>query len=51
MSGLKGNISQIIGPVVDVHFEFAPSDQRQLPAIHEALVIRRNNGQELIVEV
>ena len=51
MSGLKGNISQIIGPVVDVHFEFSSSDQRQLPAIHEALLIRRSNGQELIVEV
>ena len=49
MSGLKGNISQIIGPVVDVHFELAGSGQ--LPAIHEALQILRPDGRTLVVEV
>ena len=49
MSGLKGNISQIIGPVVDVHFEIAGSEQ--LPAIHEALTILRADGRTLVVEV
>ena len=49
MSGLKGNISQIIGPVVDVHFEITGS--AQLPAIHEALQIIRPDGRTLVVEV
>ena len=51
MSGLTGNISQIIGPVVDVHFELGNDTQEQLPAIHEALKIIKNDGRELIVEV
>ena len=51
MSGLTGNISQIIGPVVDVHFDLRDDTQAQLPAIHEALKIIRNGGRELIVEV
>ena len=51
MSGLTGNISQIIGPVVDVHFELDDRSQAQLPAIHEALKIIRNDGRDLIVEV
>ena len=51
MSGLAGNISQIIGPVVDVHFELNDKSAGQLPAIHEALKITRKDGKELIVEV
>lgn len=47
---MEGYISQIIGPVVDVHFPDA-EEKRQLPAIHEALAIRRSNGTELIIEV
>ncbi len=50
MSQLTGHISQIIGPVVDVHFDFK-DEHSQLPAIHEALTIRRKDGKELIVEV
>ena len=50
MSQLTGHISQIIGPVVDVHFEFE-DEHSQLPAIHEALTIRRKDGKELVVEV
>ena len=51
MSGLTGNISQIIGPVVDVHFELGDDQSLQLPAIHEAMSVIRNDGRELIVEV
>ncbi len=51
MTNLTGHISQIIGPVVDVHFELAKGTEAQLPAIHEALSIKRQNGRELIVEV
>lgn len=51
MSGLIGNISQIIGPVVDVHFELDDDTSGQLPAIHEAMTIMRKDGRELIVEV
>ena len=51
MSGLAGNISQIIGPVVDVHFDLDDKSAGQLPAIHEALKIIRKDGKELIIEV
>ena len=51
MSGLIGHISQIIGPVVDVHFDLTKESEGQLPAIYEALNIRRPNGKTLIVEV
>ena len=50
MPALKGHISQIIGPVVDV--QFAPSeDATTLPSIHEALKVKRPDGRELIIEV
>ena len=51
MSGLKGHISQIIGPVVDVHFDINADETTALPAIHEALEITRHDGRTLIVEV
>ena len=51
MSELRGYISQIIGPVVDVHFELEDEDSVRLPAIHDALTITRKDGRELIVEV
>jgi F-type H+-transporting ATPase subunit beta len=51
MPGLTGNISQIIGPVVDVHFELGDNTAGQLPAIHEALIITKKDGKDLIVEV
>ena len=50
MEKKTGYISQIIGPVVDVHFPEVV-DKSQLPAIHEALTIRRDNGRDLTVEV
>ncbi len=46
-----GHISQIIGPVVDVHFEIEKQDKRTLPAIQEALKVIRPNGKSLIMEV
>ena len=51
MSELKGYISQIIGPVVDVHFDLGEDQTSSLPAIHEALSIKRADGRQLIVEV
>lgn len=51
MSELKGRISQIIGPVVDVHFEFSDSQEIKLPAIHDALYVKRYDGQEVFLEV
>ena len=51
MAELTGHVSQVIGPVVDVHFEISDRQEVQLPAIHEALTIRRDNGKDLVVEV
>ena len=52
MPTIKGHISQIIGPVVDVHFDLKTlSDEKALPAIHEALKVLRPGGRELIIEV
>ena len=51
MAGLKGHISQIIGPVVDVHFDLSSDSQGSLPSIHEAMTIVRKDGRRLIVEV
>ena len=42
-----GRINQIIGPVVDVSFSGADSE---LPEILNALVVKRENGDELILE-
>ncbi|TVQ76786.1 MAG: F0F1 ATP synthase subunit beta [Flavobacteriales bacterium] len=46
MSEIKGKISQIIGPVVDVMFD---TTDIELPKIYEALEIE-HNGQKLILE-
>ena len=52
MSNSTGRISQIIGPVVDVWFDLSGEDvARDLPRIHDALLIKRNDGRELTVEV
>jgi len=42
-----GKIKQIIGPVVDVHF----TDNNKLPEIFNALELRRENGDKLVMEV
>ncbi len=48
MSTLTGEIIQVIGPVLDVSFEKKNND---LPNIHDALEIKRDDGQILIAEV
>ncbi|UIR56227.1 F0F1 ATP synthase subunit beta [Sphingobacterium sp. SRCM116780] len=42
-----GKIAQIIGPVVDVNF----ADNENLPRIYDALIIERENGQRVVLEV
>jgi F-type H+/Na+-transporting ATPase subunit beta len=51
MSQLKGRVSQIIGPVVDVYFKQDEGTEIVLPAIHDALIIKRSDGRDLVVEV
>ena len=51
-NNIKGRISQIIGPVVDVHFDLSEGNvSEQLPRIHDALEVRRPDGKTLIIEV
>ncbi len=51
MSHISGHISQIIGPVVDVHFSLEENQEvKSLPAIHDALEVRRPDGRPLIME-
>ena len=49
----KGTISQIIGPVVDVHFEGAGKGDSEspLPRIHDALSVNGPGGRRVIIEV
>lgn len=47
MSKIVGEIIQVIGPVVDVSFH---GTTEELPQIHEALSITREDGTQLIVE-
>jgi F-type H+-transporting ATPase subunit beta len=51
MAQSKGNVSQVIGPVVDIHFESEDGRSISLPRIHEALVIPLSGDRELVVEV
>ena len=53
MESATGKISQIIGPVVDVHFEIADKELSVagLPRIHEALQVQRPDGRTLTIEV
>lgn len=44
---IKGKISQIIGPVIDVVFAGA----EELPKIYDALEVIKHNGEKLILEV
>lgn len=50
-SKITGHISQIVGPVVDVHFEFRDENEKQLPLIRDALYIDRPGNKRLIIEV
>lgn len=52
MSQITGQISQIIGPVIDVYFDTKGLEaEKVLPKIHDALQIKRQDGRTLIVEV
>ena len=53
METITGKISQIIGPVVDVHFDIADKElsATRLPGIHDALLVLRPDGRTLTVEV
>ena len=52
MEVIRGYISQVIGPVVDIHFEDKQDGQTiVLPRIHDAMEITRPNGKILVVEV
>lgn len=51
MTLLKGNISQIVGPVVDVHFDLSDKEQSMLPLIYEALSVGRSDGKSITIEV
>ena len=42
----KGKISQIIGPVIDLEFK-----EGELPAIYNAVTVKRDDGSELVLEV
>ena len=49
---IVGHISQIVGPVVDIHFNIrANGGLEELPRIHDALRIPREGGRSLVVEV
>ena len=52
MSKIVGHISQVIGPVVDVHFDLEGLDADvALPKIHDAMTVVRKDGRTLIIEV
>ena len=44
---IKGKISQIIGPVIDVVF----NEVEELPKIYDALEIIKHNGDKVVLEV
>jgi F-type H+-transporting ATPase subunit beta len=47
MTQLVGEVIQIIGPVIDISFEHAGTD---MPNIHDALEVKKDDGQVIIVE-
>lgn len=47
MTQIKGTITQVIGPVVDVSFDVK---EEHLPKIYEALEIKREDNSVLILE-
>ena len=48
MSKIKGRVSQIIGPVVDVEFT---GENNVLPNIYDSLEIKKSDGSILVLEV
>ena len=52
MAKTVGHIAQVVGPVVDVHFNIsARSAEVELPRIHDAMKVVRPDGKDLILEV
>lgn len=51
MKDFQGKITQIIGPVIDVTFPNADGAGFSLPPIHDALLVKRHNGHDLVIEV
>jgi F-type H+-transporting ATPase subunit beta len=47
MSVIKGKVSQVIGPVVDVRFERGVA----LPSIYDALEVKKSDGSRIVLEV
>jgi F-type H+/Na+-transporting ATPase subunit beta len=47
MTQLVGEVIQIIGPVIDISFERAGNE---LPNIHDALEVKKDDGQVVVVE-
>ncbi len=50
MSVINGNIAQVIGPVIDVVFSAQADGAVVLPSIHDALLVKKKNGQDLVIE-
>ena len=48
MSALKGKITQIIGPVIDVSFDI---DGEELPDIFDALEVTNGQGKIIVLEI
>lgn len=50
---IKGYISQIIGPVIDISFDTKNESTKRiiLPSIHDAVRVRRPDGRELVAEI
>ena len=47
-----GHIAQVVGPVVDVHFDILARDaETELPRIDDALEVTRPDGKNLVLEV
>ena len=52
MAHALGHIAQVVGPVVDVHFDIAArSAETELPRIDDALTVTRPDGKRLVLEV
>ena len=52
MEQIKGHISQIIGPVIDVYFDTNGGNPEEvLPKIYDALIVKRPNDSDLVIEV
>ena len=47
MSDIRGTVTQVIGPVVDVSFEKGMT----LPNIYDALEVRKSDGTRVVLEV